>query len=281
MIARETEYYLPRQTARLLTEERIKQCGNLGLLLDKYVPQRVIQESRERGTFKSHWLQEISKGHTEDRQLAESIYRRWLNLTTAMSARHFRAVTESRLVVGLGGETVVETDLTLHSLYGLPFVPGSALKGVTRAYVTGEIAEHKSARIDEDDETIQRIFGSERMGGTVIFFDAMPLHGRFALELDIINVHYAGYYSEKKLPTNDQHPNPVTFLTVADSVFVFALAARHPERQEHRDDVPVATKWLQEALQEYGIGGKTSAGYGYFTLVAEEHEEVREGKDSP
>jgi CRISPR type III-B/RAMP module RAMP protein Cmr6 len=265
MRSRETEYYLPRQTARLLTADRIKQCGNLGLLLDKYMPQRVIEEGRNKGILKGKWLQEIASGYTVDLQLAASMYRRWLNLTIAADAQHFRAVTDGRLVVGLGGETVLETDLTLHHLYGLPFIPGSTLKGVTRAYVTGEIAEYKSLRIDEDDVTIKRIFGSVQARGTVVFFDAMPLEGKFVLALDIINVHYPGYYSEKKLPTNDQNPNPVTFLTVSDTVFAFALAARNPEQLEHRNDVILAKKWLQEALQEYGIGGKTSAGYGYFT----------------
>ena len=267
MISRPTQYYLPRQTARLLTADRIKQCRNLGLLLDKYPPQRVIQESRDKGMFKSRWLQEITNNYTVDVRLAESMYRRWLNMTTAMGAQHFRAATDGRLVVGLGGETVLETDLTLHHLYGLPFIPGSTLKGVTRAYVTGEIAEHKSLRIDKDDVTIERIFGSAQTSGTVVFFDAMPLEGRFTLALDIMNVHYPEYYNAKKLPTNDQRPNPVTFLTVSNTVFVFALAARNPEQLEHSNDVITATKWLQEALQEYGIGGKTSAGYGYFTLL--------------
>ena len=38
-----------------------------------------------------------------------------------------------RLVVGLGGAAVYETAMTLHHVYGIPYLPGSAVKGVTRS----------------------------------------------------------------------------------------------------------------------------------------------------
>ncbi|MDQ2885186.1 MAG: type III-B CRISPR module RAMP protein Cmr6 [Chloroflexota bacterium] len=258
------EYYLPAQTARQLTPERVRRCANLGLLLNRYAPQRVIQRSNNRGTFKNQWLQEVAGGFRSDTELAEGAYRRWLSVTAATGAQYFRAVTAGRAVVGMGGDTVLEADLALHALYGLPFIPGSALKGVTRAYVTGEVAEHSSTRLAEDDALVRRIFGSQAAGGSVVFFDALPHQGRFALALDIINTHYPLYYSEQQPPTNDQQPDLFTFLTVTDTVFAFALAPRHPIQNEARDDVALTSQWLQEALQEYGVGGKTSAGYGYF-----------------
>ena len=263
------EYYLPAQTARQLTPERVRHCANLGLIVDKYAPQRVIQKSNNKSTFKSLWLQEIAGGFRSDTELTQGAYRRWLNVTAAIGAQYFRAVTAGHAVVGMGGETVLEADLALHALYGLPFIPGSALKGVTRAYVTGEVAEHSSRRLAEDDALVRRVFGSQEAGGTVVFFDALPHQGRFALALDIINTHYPLYYSEQQPPTNDQHPDPFTFLTVTDTVFAFALAPRHPIQNEARDDVALTSQWLQEALQEYGVGGKTSAGYGYFKPLPE------------
>ncbi len=263
-------YYLPGQTARLLTAERVRECGNLGLLLDRYPPQRVMQEGRNRGTFRSRWLQEIASTFTIDAALAEGAYRRWLNLTSAAGAQYFRAITNGRMAVGLGGETIMGTDLTLHALYGLPYIPGSALKGMTRAYVTSEVKDHRSKALSEDDALIRRIFGSQEVSGTVVFFDALPQSGRFVLALDIINPHYPRYYDKQQPPTNDQRTNPFTFLTVTDTVFVFALATRRPVQAEARDDVMHAQQWLQEALQEYGVGGKTSSGYGYFNPLPKE-----------
>ena len=85
-----------------------------------------------------------------------------------------------------------------------------------------------------------------------------------------MNSHYPNYYGEKKPPTNDQNPNPVTFLTVTNTTFMFALAPRNPR---YIDDVNTAKGWLQKALEKYGVGGKTSAGYGYF-------KEIRDGQES-
>ncbi len=262
---RDTEYYLPKSTAKLLTADQLKKCKNLGLILDKYPPATAIQKSEGKGG----WLREIASGDYIDARLIQGLYRRWLNMTTAVGALHFSAVTDWRMVVGLGGETVLETDMTLHHLYGIPYIPGSALKGLTRAYVTGEVFPSKD--IEHDNETVKQIFGSQEHAGTVIFFDAMPVDGKATFVLDIMNSHYPNYYGEKKPPTNDQNPNPVTFLTVTNTAFMFALAPRNPR---YIDDVNTAKDWLQKALEKYGVGGKTSAGYGYF-------KEIRDGQEPP
>lgn len=256
---RESVYFLPRDTSVLLTSERVRRCKNLGLILDKY-PQRIAVE---KGDGKSQWLKEIEPTSHIDPALGENVYKRWLAMTTAMKAQHFSADIDWRMIIGLGGETVLETDLTLHHLYGLPFIPGSALKGLTRAYVTGEVEGYKSDKIENDNEEIQRIFGSPEKAGTVIFFDAVPVDGKTSFALDIMNPHYPDYYAGTKAPTNDQSPVPITFLTIAETSFMFALAPRHPE---YMDDVKLVQGWLQKALQNYGIGGKTSAGYGYFKI---------------
>jgi len=262
------QYYLPSQTARLLTQARLQRCKNLGLLLDKYPPQMAVEESKG----KSNWLRAFAADNHIDTQLVENVYNRWFNAITAMQAKHFPATTAWRMIIGLGGETVLETDLTLHHLYGIPFIPGSALKGLTRAYVTGEIAEHKSKKIEDDDSDIQRIFGTQKEAGSVIFFDAMPVNDKINFDLDIMNAHYPKYYGEKQPPANNQDPNPVTFLTVANTTFLFALAPRRPKKthpQEHLQDAKdteEAMGWLQNALRDYGVGGKTSAGYGYFSI---------------
>src|SRR5437879_5027061 len=109
-----TDYYLPWQTAALLTNDQLKKCKNLGLILDKYPPQIAIQDSAKKGD----WLRDIASRSYIDAELMANVYRRWLNMTTEAGAHHFSAATDWRMVVGLGGETVLETDLTLHHLYG-------------------------------------------------------------------------------------------------------------------------------------------------------------------
>ncbi len=260
-----TGYYLPRETAMLLTANRLNTCKNLGLILDKYPPQTAIQDSAKKGD----WLKVLASRSYIDAELMRSVYTRWLNITDAAGAQHFSAATDWRMVVGLGGETVLETDLTLHHLYGIPYIPASALKGLTRNYVATEV--YSSPDIDHDDPVVKGIFGTQDKAGTVIFFDAMPINGEAGFVLDIMNAHYPNYYGEKKAPTNDQNPNPVTFLTVTNTTFMFAVAARNPKYQS---DVEKVVGWLKDALQKYGVGGKTSAGYGYFKDVHDRQEQA-------
>src|SRR6266700_2237295 len=253
-------YNFPRSMWELL-DKHVGQCKNLALILDKYPPDDVPGNSQG----ESEWLKRLEPNGHIDTALTQSAYARWRAMISAMGVIPFHAALDWRMAIGLGGETVLETDLTLHHLYGIPFIPGSALKGLTRAYVTGEI--YPSTDIDKDDTVVKQIFGSQERAGSVIFFDAIPVKGQATFELDIMNPHYPDYYGKGEQPTNDQNPNPIIFLTVAKTAFMFALAPRSPKDQ---DDVKQAKDWLQKALQKYGVGGKTSAGYGYFKDIKDE-----------
>ena len=264
-------YNLPADTTTLVNDH-IARCKNLALILDKYPPQSVVTDTKNKGP----WLQGLVKGGHIDAALTQSAYNRWYTMMSAIKATLFNASLDWRMVIGLGGESVLETDITLHHLYGIPFIPASALKGLTRAYATGEddnyfVPEDKpkeqrkaSKTIDDDHPDIKRIFGTQKEAGTVIFYDAMPLNGITNFVLDIMNPHYPEYYSGNKPPTNDQNPVPITFLTVTNATFTFALAPRDASKEQHVKDVEQVKIWIQEALQKYGVGGKTSAGYGYF-----------------
>jgi CRISPR-associated protein Cmr6 len=263
-------YNLPAVTATAVNDH-VARCKNLSLILDRYTPALVVEDTKNKGP----WLQDLIDEQHIDADLARAVYQRWQAMLAGVGATRFDLELDWRMVVGLGGSSVVETALTLHRLHGLPFIPASALKGLTRSYVTGEIEGHLSLKIEDDDETILRIFGSQKQAGTVLFFDAMPRNGQAAFALDIMNPHYSDYYGgdKKALPTNDKNPIPVTFLTIASTAFSFAIAPRDlgpadrvsaDKLDEQRKDVEQVSIWLQEALSKYGIGGKTSAGYGYF-----------------
>src|SRR5437588_5951063 len=254
-------YNLPADTA-VLVNDHIARCKNLGLILDKYPHQHVVADTKNKGP----WLQGLVKGGHIDATLTQSAYKRWHSMMSELNATLFNASLDWRMVIGLGGESVLETDITLHHLYGIPFIPASALKGLTRAYVTTEVEGYKSDKIDNDNEEVKRIFGSQEHAGTVIFFDAMPTDGKVAFVLDIMNPHYPEYYGGNKPPTNDQNTVPVTFLTVANTTFTFALALRRANKEQHVKDVDRLKAWLQEALQKYGVGGKTIEGSVYFKI---------------
>jgi len=59
--------------------------------------------------------------------------------------------TKSRLVVGLGDESVYETSIRLHRNYGIPYIPGSALKGVAKHYAIYRL-------VDDNQDELSKTF---------------------------------------------------------------------------------------------------------------------------
>jgi CRISPR-associated protein Cmr6 len=161
----------------------------------------------------------------------------------------------NRVIVGLGAESVLETSIRLHRLYGFPIIPGSALKGLAQAYA--KLVEGKN----ENDPLFADVFGKsppDAQAGKVIFFDAIPANpANLKLELDVMNPHYAPYYQGTQPPADYHNPVPVFFLTIGPgSEFLFAVAS------QKADLATKAEEWLKKALKEMGVGAKTVAGYG-------------------
>ena len=178
------------------------------------------------------------------------------------------ATVDWRLIIGLGGEHVLETNMTLHHIYGIPYIPGSAVKGVLRHWWFQELQEEKEfindkGEVDEDEAmkdsdylVYLKTFGSQKQRGRVKFLDAYPDEVQFAT--DIMNPHYPDYYSGTKPPTDHQNPIPIKFLTVEKTTFRFVFMGKD---QTHLD---VLKSRFQDALEIKGVGAKTAVGYGYF-----------------
>ena len=170
------------------------------------------------------------------------------------------ATVDWRLIVGLGGEHVQETSMTLHHIYGIPYIPGSAVKGVLRHWWLEEDFVDSTGKVNEekalDDPDFLAVFGSQKQRGKVQFFDAYP--EEVCLATDIMNPHYTEYYSKQKPPTDHQNPVPINFLTVEETTFRFVFLAKEQKHLNH------LKKRFQKALKIKGIGAKTAVGYGYF-----------------
>ncbi len=189
--------------------------------------------------------------------------------------------TDGRMIIGLGGENVLETGLTLNHTYGTPMIPGTALKGLAAHYchkAWGEADE----RFKIGGEYHRAIFGTTEYSGHLIFHDAWitPESLIGSLQPDVMTPHHGDYYSDEKgltPPTDFDDPNPVTFLSVVGK-FLIAVSCDVPG--------PVGDEWaervfdlLTDALREWGIGGKTNAGYG--RLILENPEEMSEKAAEP
>lgn len=218
---------------------------------------------------------------------------RWITLTAS-----------SRLLVGHGNPSPSEVGLTLHHTWGVPVLPGSSVKGVTSSFA--ELRYGPEARDDARPEraawagprrdggrftgapgaSYKALFGAPdsddgevAQRGGVVVHDALllppsaeHLPDRRFLVPDVLTVHHRAWYSavmEGKapaaLPNDWDDPNPVAFLTVRPGCrFLLPLTARG---EEAGDLLEVASRLVQEALAEAGLGAKTRRGYG--RLVAD------------
>lgn len=265
-------YPLPSDTREKWRHCRFK-CSNLSLLLDRYLGYPTQWEFSDKDKadlfkkLKSYFNSILLKN------MIPANYSRWqASIQTFPYTQSFTAYPEWRMVVGLGQNSIMETGMTLNRTNGIPYIPGSALKGLSAAYALlqelGETTkEHLEAITPSGDleRKFLQIFGTQENTGQVIFLDAVPSKIP-ELEPDIMNSHYPDYYGGNQPPRPSQSPIPVYFLTLGKkSQFAFAVAGRD-SRPETEEMVNLAKTWLQKALTEMGIGAKTAAGYGYFTL---------------
>lgn len=187
--------------------------------------------------------------------------------------------TDGRLVVGLGGTSVYETSMTLHHIYGIPYIPASSIKGVLRSWILINCFDGMNDPNAEEramkDNVFAGIFGtddnasdSKAHRGNLIFFDAFPIKAP-TIEADIMTPHYSKWYSEGEAPSDTQKLTPIPFLTVAEGTeFQFIVGKKGNKgllNKPFRDKTII--EWLKEALSEHGIGAKTAVGYGYFNEI--------------
>lgn len=261
---------LPLETREYLGNDknRIFKISNLYLLFNKYVfswqngwqmeekNSKEFRDAVSKKTFAKEYIANILK---RQEAMIQSLN------NSGWHVESFTATTDSRLIIGLGGTSVIETGMTLHPLYGFPYLPGSGLKGLARAYaeISGEASKDDLREIFGSEDKAQHLESNRQ--GKVFFMDGLPTQFP-KLELDIMNPHYGDYYSGKKdlqgnsIPPADYlNPVPVTFLAVkAREKFSFAVYSRD------KDCVEKAKAWLIGGLTELGAGGKTNVGYGYF-----------------
>lgn len=169
------------------------------------------------------------------------------------------AVSTSPFMTGLGNEHPTENGFSFLNPYGLPYLPGSAVKGVVRR-AAAELAEG-----DEDKSRIVKtLFGNESQAGAVHFWDAIPKLSAGKLAIEVMTPHFSEYYQGKEVPHDSGSPNPILFLAVPPgSEFNFYVICKQSrlgtEVPEWRDIVREAMFYAFDWL---GFGAKTSVGYG-------------------
>ncbi|MBO0800935.1 MAG: type III-B CRISPR module RAMP protein Cmr6 [Blastocatellia bacterium] len=259
-----------------LAEVEPTASSNAGLWLDKYLcGENQRAKSRKGKTVKAQLVEEAAA--IIEIPLYRDFFDQWKKALTINETKLAKAKVEGRLAIGLGDDGVLETSITLHHTYGVPYIRGSALKGLAAAFARNRIggrwkAEgYRSGKWEEVSQAYKIVFGETDDAGYVIFHDALYVPGSGAkgkaLHADIITVHHSKYYSDAKEnvvpPADWDEPIPVPFLSATGS-YLIALSA--PNGCEDWRDA--AFDILRLALAEEGIGAKTSSGYGRMKLEA-------------
>lgn len=227
--------------------------------------------------------------------------------------RKFALRLEANLIVNQANGILENAGICFHRFFDYPYIPGSAVKGVARhaawekwasesddgkkleiaekiasvfGFPTGDKKpdENASDRLYLDDylwEKNAKKYGSKNepnaFAGTIAFMDAIPEStDTLGLVADICTCHHPDYYnpteSSHPFALDDEDPNPQVFPTVqAGSDFLFCLVPLKPD-----SDLKSAEEFLRAALTINGVGGKTAAGYGWFSSPKELEEKYRE-----
>ncbi|EJV3735841.1 type III-B CRISPR module RAMP protein Cmr6 [Vibrio cholerae] len=190
-------------------------------------------------------------------------FNRWFDLTNDENRFSQTAMTlENRLLIGLTGNGALETGCSLSRNYGMPYIPGSSVKGIARAWANQHLAGHS--------DELEQLFGSAdseqpyRVSGLVTFHDAWWIPDPVKKEhkpfvLDVVTTHHQAYYNGNQAePSDKDSPIPNHLLAVQGS-FLFVLEGEPAA-------IELCQTLLEKALANNGIGAKTAAGYGYMKV---------------
>jgi len=229
-------------------------CENISLVFQKLIRKEILENSRNKKWFLESVIniqRSINNVHKIIENFAKRIKKQRADLEkhgyenifkneNNVNDKCLKLKTASRLVVGLGAGHVLETSLTLHHILGIPYIPGSALKGVVRMVNFWAIVSKQNKKLDKEIQELQEqlydkeisnsdsndilkhklLFGTQNFKGLLVFLDAYPeVHNKQQIfELDVMTPHYQGYYTKNQVPGDWENPNPIPFLTVKKGI---------------------------------------------------------------
>lgn len=207
-------------------------------------------------------------------QIDDAIARR-IQMVTALGGEFGVFGTDWHFVTGMGNAHPAENGFSWHPVLGTPYIPGSGVKGLLRAWMETCVSDENqsggmSERVHEWFGRNAGTQGSSDSGksGDLIFFDALPVE-RPSVAVDIMTPHMGKWYEQggeiitaESTPGDWHNPVPVSFLVTTESRFLFAVAPRISQAAEAARE---AMENLRQALAWLGAGAKTAAGYGHMS----------------
>jgi len=248
-------------------------------------------------------LEQASKLTPADKKLNLALVKKQSQVFSTVSnsiGLCLQALSSAPFTTGLGNEHPLENGFSFLNPYGLPYLPGSGVKGVLRQAVrelaNGNWGESNwcddkrhvlATKPEVNVSDIDVLFGLEsnddanqQLRGVLSFWDVIPEISGDRLMVEIMTPHQSHYYqkdSSKKSEDSDSphdsgSPTPITFLTVPPgSGFNFYVVCDTERLECIASDLNTNDQWktllieaFEHAFKWLGFGAKTSVGYGAF-----------------
>ncbi|MEH6626599.1 MAG: type III-B CRISPR module RAMP protein Cmr6 [Motiliproteus sp.] len=239
--------------------------GHRGLWFDRFFNQ-YNNQWLVKDEAKKIFLSTLSKTSCGDKGTLNRVCDQQMALTSSLAGQYSVYKSDWHWVSGMGLDHPVENGFSWHSTLGTPYIPGSGVKGLVRAYMEQQGCEGTD---------LQRFFGSDhklpeqqqhdQQAGEFMFFDAIPTDV-IGLSVDVMTPHMGKWYEQSDdasaVPADWHSPVPVCFLTAKQANLLFSISPR-PGVKTQPEDLDRLFEALTNALDLLGVGGKTAVGYGY------------------
>ncbi len=257
--------------------ENLPKTANRGLWFDKFFNKFNKEDNWKVGDKKSDWLKTLTKYSAGDKKNLKKHARKQIQLVEKLAGQAIVFQTTYHFVSGMGNPHPVENGLSWHPTLGVPYLSGSAVKGLVRSWLETWDKEDDE---NKQKEKLLKWFGSTSKNpsdtdyaaaaGDIIFFDALPV-APVQLKVDIMTPHMGKWYEQggtiedivtepEKIPADWHNPTPIPFLVAKEASFLFTIAPR--TKKVNKDLISEVIEALTCSLDYLGAGAKTAVGYG-------------------
>lgn len=261
---------------------------HMGLWFERYFDGYAPDFAKVDTEGKTRWLRQLATRQLGSKAALQDKAHKLAQLAQAQGGQARVYECAGNFVTGMGNPHPLENGFTWHPTLAMPYLPGSAVKGLVRALVETAYQGEDKAQV------LQRWFGTATKGdvaedsGCFIFFDALPTTP-CELRPEVMTPHMGKWYEKGgKAPEaadtqpGDWHsPVPVGYLVARNIRLQFAIAPRAGAIAPEQLQAELANVWLalDNALQWLGAGGKTAIGFGRMQSEESKQRQKEESAD--
>jgi len=230
-----------------------------------------------------------------DQDCMKALAARQAIMSASYSAREQMLILHAKAIApfttGLGNEHPLENGFAFLNPYGLPYLPGSGVKGVLRQAARELVSGDWGEACAWDDDAIDALFGKEdskeARRGALSFWDVIPQLKGNTLQVEVMTAHQGHYYQDGDSPHESGKVNPINFLTVPPgSGFTFHVQCNLPFLSALAPELARDSRWKEllqaaftHAFDWLGFGAKTAVGYGHMQIDAQRTEQIRQEQE--